>query len=367
MLNVDYGGHGGDLAAAALQFGRPPHTFIDFSSNINPLGPPPGLIAHLQRQMDQVARYPQPGAALLRRGLAQRFNLPEERLLVGNGASDLIHLLFLYLRPKKVLLPVPTFSEYARAACLAGASVETLLFWEQADPALRAVISRLQGVDLLVLCNPNNPIGSYYSPEVMEELLLAAKRRGVTVLVDESFQPLAGLPPGQSAAATGLDNLFVVTSLTKIWALPGLRLGFLAGPGAAIKKLTACGDPWRVNSLAQLAGLYCLQHPEHEAKAVAEVNRERSFLQERLAALPGLTVFPGEANYLLLRGERNGFAAALLYRYLGQKGILIRMAENFPGLDRRYFRIAVRTRRENLLLLEALGEYFSTEQKEAHP
>ncbi|MEW5784462.1 MAG: threonine-phosphate decarboxylase CobD [Bacillota bacterium] len=364
MQKNDYGGHGGDLLAAARQFRRQPAAFIDFSSNINPLGPPQGLIEHLRQRLPEITRYPVPGAVMLRRGLAERFSLPEERLLVGNGANELIHLLFLYLRPKTVLLPVPTFAEYARAAHLAGALVRPLRRLPDMPPDCSAMYRELHGADFLVLCNPNNPTGELYPPDTLTELFAAAVRQKVTVLVDESFFPFTALPPGRSSAALDLENLWVVTSLTKIWALPGLRLGVLAGPAPALKNLSTFGDPWRVNSMAQLAGLYCLQHAEYEKKSAAAVKRERAFLAARLARLPGLTVFSGQSNFLLLRGEEPGFQAATLYRFLGHRGILIRVADNFTGLDHRYFRIAVRLRRENRLLLEALTEYFTTAQEE---
>lgn len=360
----DYGGHGGGLLAAARLFQREPSEFIDFSSNINPLGPPPGLLEHLQDHLAEITRYPVPGAALLRENLAERFNLPENRLLIGNGANELIHLLFLYLRPKTVLLPVPTFSEYARAAHLAGALVKPIVSFREAAPVFSALIRQLRGVDFLVLCNPNNPTGLYLPPDEVMEILSEAKLQNVTVLVDESFFPFIAQPQGQSITASDFENLWTVTSLTKIWALPGLRLGALAGPTPAVMSISEYGDPWRVNSLAQLAGLYCLQHPEHEKKTVAFVSRERAYLFKNLAGIPGLTVFPGQCNFLLLRGERGDFKASLLYRFLGRRGILIRVAENFTGLDHRYFRIAVRLRRENTLLLEALAEYFTTKQKE---
>lgn len=353
------GGHGGDLMAAAREFGIKPDSFCDFSSNVNPLGPPPGLKKELIENIDEIARYPIPQARDLRFALAGALGLPAERVLPGNGANELIHLLFLWKRPRRVLIPCPGFSEYARAARLAGAAIENFLLpLDAALPADR-LVERLAGVDFLVFCSPNNPTGFFYHGGALRAIIQEAGKRGITVLLDESFFALTGKPVAESYTGAPYDNLWVVTSLTKLWALPGLRLGFLCGPREGIKSLTQNGDPWRVNVLAQRAGMYCLADRGYLEETIALVKREREFLLRQLPDIQGITVFPGEANFLLLRGESKGFSSADLYRKLASRGILVRNAANYPGLDQRYFRVAVLRREKNIRLLEELHNYFA--------
>ncbi len=173
--------------------------------------------------------------------------------------------------------------------------------------------------------------------------------------MDESFFPLTRWPRRDSLAGLETENLWVITSLTKIWALPGLRLGYLCGPRDRVGELTARGDPWRVNALAQRAGLFCLSDRYFRRRTVATVSREKSFLMEGLHRLPALRVFPAEANFLLVQFRAGGFSAPGLFRDLAARGILIRDASNFTGLDRSFFRVAVRGREENRVLLRELS------------
>lgn len=358
------GGHGGDLQAAAAEFGLKPADFCDFSSNINPLGPPPGLIKELQNNLSgDLDRYPVPQARVLRSALASFLAISVERLLVGNGANELIHLLFLWARPQRVIIPFPTFSEYERAARLAGAEVRKFpLPLQAASPLERANIKELLAWgDFLVFCNPNNPTGFFYAPETILEIVREAGEKNITILIDESFVFFTGRPLQHAFLANNYPHLWTVVSLTKLWALPGLRLGFLVGPEAKIQLLTQRGDPWRVNALAQRAGIFCLTKPEFLTVSLQMIQAEREYLLRNLRKIKGLKVFPGEANFLLLRGEREDFSSAALFRFLAARGILIRNASNFLGLDQRYFRIAVRQREENKRLLEELSNYFLLE------
>lgn len=355
------GGHGGDLQAAAAEFGLKAADFFDFSSNINPLGPPPGLIGELKNNLaDDLDRYPVPQARVLRDALASYLAIPANRLLVGNGATELIHLLLLWERPRKVLIPFPTFSEYERAAKLVGAAVRRFPLPLHAAPLLKKaeIKELLAWGDFLVFCNPNNPNGYYYAPETILEIIHEAGAKNTTVLIDESFIFFTGEPLQKAFLAQDYPRLWTVASLTKLWALPGLRLGFLTGPESKIQALTRNGDPWRVNALAQRAGLYCLTKSEYLVDSLRTIRKEREYLRRNLEKIEDLKIFPGEVNFLLLRGEREGFSCEELFRFLAARGILIRKASNFPGFDQRYFRIAVRRREENERLLEGLFNFF---------
>ncbi|NMB41172.1 MAG: threonine-phosphate decarboxylase [Firmicutes bacterium] len=357
--NREAGGHGGDLEAAAREFGLRPDQFCDFSSNVNPLGPPSGLKEELIASIDEISRYPTPQARDFRAALASHLKLPESMVLLGNGANELIHLLFLWKRPQRVLIPSPGFSEYTRAARLVNAKIKEFPLPLDGSLDKDGLLAKLSGSDFFVFCSPNNPTGFFYHGEDLREIIQKAGEKGTTVLLDESFFALTGKPLAQSYANIGCDNLWVVNSLTKLWALPGLRLGYLCGPQEGIKALTENGDPWRVNALAQRAGQYCLTAVNYLEKTIALVKREREFLIEQLRSIEGITVFRGAANFLLLRGEKDRFSATDLFRELASRGILIRDASNYAGLDQRYFRVAVLGREKNKRFVEELRRYFA--------
>jgi threonine-phosphate decarboxylase len=353
------GGHGGDLARAARLWNPADGKMLDFSSNINPLGPPPGLINILRKALPEIVSYPSPQARELREKLAQHLDVPIERLLLGNGANELIHLLLLWRRPRRVLVPAPSFSEYERAAVLAGAPVERYPLPPDGEFDGHALGRKIERGDLLVICNPNNPSGKLYRRSELLPLIREAVRRGAAVMIDESFIPLTGHPE-ESLRDLQSEQLWVVLSLTKIWALPGLRLGCAVGPVAEVAKISRWGDPWRVNNLAQKAGIYCIERKGFLEKTLALVEKERAFLSCRFQETGAFRVFEGAANFLLLQGLDPAFDVAVYQEYLARRGVLIRRADNFCGLDRRYFRISVRKRRENLRLLQETENFLKT-------
>lgn len=357
--NDETGGHGGDLARAAQKWGYSKEEIVDFSSNINPLGPPPGLLEHLSSLLPNIVAYPTPQARELRAGLAEFLRVPEGRLLLGNGANELIHLILLWNRPGRVFVPAPSFSEYERAAKLAGASVEyySLLPGEEDD--FNSIAGKLNQGDMLVFCNPNNPSGLLYPRRKLAGLVEQAGRRGATVMVDESFVSLTGRPE-ESLRDLEADNLWLAISLTKLWGLPGLRLGCALGPRDKIGKITGWGDPWRVNYLAQEAGLFCLAARGYLKESLALIEEERSFLAGELKATGAFEVFEGAANYLLLKGLDPAFDIKKFQDFLARRGVLVRRADNFKKLDQRYFRIAVRRRPENQRLLREIKAWLDS-------
>jgi threonine-phosphate decarboxylase len=357
VTNDETGGHGGDLAAALKRWNPSGGELVDFSSNINPLGPPPGLVEHLAALLPQITAYPTPQARELREKISTCFNVPVERLLLGNGANEIIHLIMLWRRPRRVLIPAPSFSEYERAAKLAGALVETypLPPGEVFKPEL--VAAMLEQGDLLVFCNPNNPTGRLYRRTDLLLLVEAAEQRGATVMIDESFIPLT-THPEESLRDLHSDHLWVVVSLTKIWGLPGLRLGYAAGPAVDVTEISRWGDPWRVNFLAQRAGVYCIDQKSYITDTLKLVQKEREFLNRRFEDDGYFEVFDGSANYLLLKSKDPGFHVAGFQEGLARKGVLIRRADNFKGLNQRFMRIAVKQRQDNLRLLQETAAWF---------
>ncbi len=328
--------------------------FLDFSANINPLGPPQGVFKAIRDNLAQIVHYPEPEGRELKGLLSRRLGVGVDNLILGNGAVELIYLLAQVLKPAKALIPVPTFSEYG--AALNCQDTQIILSYLQPDFKLNPSSLELTGCDLLVLCNPNNPTG-YFLPETDFKAVLArARQERAFVVVDESFMDFV-TPSRQWRAFDYLaeyDRLFVLYSLTKFFGIPGLRLGCGIGSSGLVKQLAAHKDPWNVNSLALAAGAAALREPEYEDRSRLLVEQERNFLSYELSRLPGLHPFPAAANFLLVH-NRGLIRGRDLVQGLGSKGILIRDCGNFPGLGEEYFRVAVKDRESNSQLLEALA------------
>ncbi len=350
------GGHGGDLLRALEKWSPPGGDLLDFSSNVNPLGPPPGLLDYLKGILPEIVNYPSPQSRELRQKLAAFLCVPENRVVLGNGANELIHLLLLWHRPRRVLVPAPSFSEYERAAVLARAEVERFYLLPEQDLKRLVPLDTINAGDLVVFCNPNNPTGKLYPRRELVSLIEEILKRGAKALIDESFIPLTGRMDESLRDLTG-KGLWVVLSLTKLWGLPGLRLGCAIGPAKEACTITRWGDPWRVNILAQKAGLYCLEDKKHLRDTLELVKKERRYLDRRFRETGRFQAYESAANFLLLRGTDPGFDASAFQADLAGRGILVRRADNFYGLDRSHFRIAVRRRPENLRLLKAVEQW----------
>ena len=352
--------HGGNLRLAQARYGIEAGRILDFSANINPYGPSKAVLQALAQSLADVRHYPDPDCGLLRQSVAGHLGVPVDQVLPGNGASELIYLLARVLAWRRALIIQPTFSEYAAAVLAAGGQVREVTARAAAGfvPSLTAVAAALPGCDVLFCCQPNNPTGQLMDPAVLAELAGMTRQQGVSLVVDEAF--LDFVPERAAYSALAIlphhPGLMVLYSLTKILAIPGLRLGALIAAPAILRRLQAARDPWSVNSLAQVAGVAGLQERAHLAEGVAQVGRDREGLLKRLEGLPGVKALPGRANFLLLDIGESGYASAELVDAMGQRGILVRDCGNFPGLEHGYIRVAVRTGEENARLVAALAE-----------
>lgn len=341
MLPYD---HGGDIYGGG-------EIRVDFSVNTNPLGMPEAVIRAIREGTDQDVRYPDYQCRTLRRALSRRYGTPEDTILCGNGAADLIFRLCACLRPRRVLVPAPTFSEYGRSAALFGAKIAEYPLREEngfaLDSGFPAAIT--PGTELVFLCNPNNPTGRLCDPNLLEEIVLRCGENGTVLVVDECFIEFT---EGQSLLPllAGNPHVLILRAFTKLYAMAGLRLGFLLCADAALlDRIAAYGAQWSVSTVAQRAGLAALAETDWPEKTRAFVTVQRSYLAEELTNL-GLQVYPGEANYLLLRADRPVRQALL------ERGLMVRDGSTFSGLDENYFRVGVRTAAENQLLIDTLRE-----------
>lgn len=351
-------GHGGDTKTASAKYGLAPESFLDFSANINPLGPPPGLAEELGRRLGEMVRYPDPGHRAFKEKLSQRLGTCEEQLVIGNGAAEVLALALLALQPKLVGVVEPCFSEYTELARKFGAAVKSVKgqpkLHYKADPA--DILVLMGEVELLFLGQPNNPNGVQYEAGELIRFAEAAGRLDTYLIVDEAFLDFIPLDRRQSLLdrLENYSRVLLVRSLTKFYAIPGLRLGFGIGSPELTARLIEKQVTWSVNGLALAAGEYCLDesHAAYERETIRLIAGQRKYLSGALSSL-GCAVYPGEANFLLAVLPRP-FTARQLQDALGQRGVLIRSCAMYPGLTERHFRIAVKRAEDNTRLIREL-------------
>lgn len=357
-------GHGGNIRALAERAGCEVEEILDFSANINPLGSPSVLRAALARGVDELGHYPDIEAKDLTAAIARRYGVAAGQVVAGNGSTELLYALTRAVKACRAVIPVPSYIDYAAAAELAGMEVQAAALREDRGFAVdfAELGAALRGGEMVFLGQPNNPTGLLLDGAELRRF--AAEHAGTTFVVDEAFAdfvdgydaPLGGPASGDGAGAELPANVVVLRSLTKFYAIPGLRLGFAAAAAPLAAAIRRQVPPWSVNSLAQAAGAAVLADGEYVCRSRQAVRELRESLSRGLAQLGGLCVYPGEANYLLVRLNRASMDAAALAAALLRRRIAIRVCDNYPGLDGRFFRVAVRPAEDNAALLAALGE-----------
>lgn len=343
--------HGGDWAGYRAEFGC---DALDFSANVSPLGLPAGVAAAITNALPTADRYPDPLCRELRAALAGAEGVPADWILCGNGAADLIFRLALAVRPRRALLPAPTFAEYEAALQTVGCAVQRVFLREENEFAVTEefIDAVTPETDIVFLCQPNNPTGQVTPPARVERLVRRCAECGAVLVVDECF--LDFLPDRDAWTAKQLlrdaPQLIILKAFTKLYAMAGVRLGYaLCGDAALLEKMRGAGQPWAVSSLAQAAGLAALQETAYAGAVRALIAEQRPRMAAGLRAL-GLWVIDGQANYLLFRATPD------FGEKLRRRGAVVRSCANYPGLDAAWYRTAVRTAEENTRLLQIMGE-----------
>ena len=343
--------HGGDWAGYRAEFGC---DALDFSANVSPLGLPAGVAAAITNALPTADRYPDPLCRELRAALARAEGVPADWILCGNGAADLIFRLALAVRPRRALLPAPTFAEYEAALQTVGCAVQRVFLREENEFAVTEefIDAVTPETDIVFLCQPNNPTGQVTPPALVERLVRRCAECGAVLVVDECF--LDFLPDRNAWTAKQLlrdaPQLIILKAFTKLYAMAGVRLGYaLCGDAALLEKMRGAGQPWAVSSLAQAAGLAALQETAYAGAVRALIAEQRPRMAAGLRAL-GLRVMDGQANYLLFRATPD------FGEKLRRRGAVVRSCANYPGLDAAWYRTAVRTAEENTRLLQIMGE-----------
>ena len=349
--------HGGTIYTIARQMGIEPSELLDFSASINPLGFSPRVKRALREHVDAILHYPDQEAHDFIQELAGYHRLPAANILAGNGSTELIFLLPRVLKPKKVLMVVPTFSEYESSIRKAGGKVFYFRTTEEEQFSIQPqdVLKELQkGYDALYICNPNNPTGVLTSKEVLKDIAQSAWQRSTTVIIDETF---IDFNENQSLKyeAKRFENIYILRSMTKFFALPGLRAGYLISAAGNIKKLREQQEPWTMNAFAQYAGVESLRDKDYIQRSLHYMQTARQELAAGLNTIACLKVFESGANYLLVKLHGSApVSVSALYEKLLRQRIIIRKCNTFQGMGDRFFRIAVRKKSENKLLIGKL-------------
>lgn len=343
--------HGGDWAGYRAQYG---HDALDFSANVSPLGLPQSVANAIAAALPHADRYPDPLCRALRAKLAPHEGIPAESILCGNGAADLIFRLAWAAKPRTALVTAPTFAEYAAALESAGCAVRRHFLQAAVDFAVTdSILSSITPeVDMVFLCQPNNPTGQVTPLVMVQKLLRRCADCGAVLVVDECFLDFLAAREALTAKTVLRDapNLIILKAFTKLYAMAGVRLGYaLCSDAALLDKMRAAGQPWAVSGLAQAAGLAALEETAYADSVRTLIADQRPRLAAGLRAL-GLRVVDGQANYLLFRAPAD-FGAKLR-----RHGAVVRGCGNYPGLDETWYRTAVRTQKENEQLLKIMRE-----------
>ncbi|MGJ9457783.1 threonine-phosphate decarboxylase CobD [Oceanobacillus sp. CF4.6] len=333
-----------------------PKILIDFSANINPLGPPEILKQKWTEFYYKINDYPDPNARVLKKQIASKENVDMESILIGNGGSEIITLIGRLLAGKNVLIVEPAFSEYEKACHENDCHIfHHHLKEPDWDLDEKEIALKLKYMDAVFLCNPNNPTGVRYSNSTIIKLVEECHQNNTYLIIDEAFYDFLEDYVPITPLLKDYSNLLILRSMTKMFAIPGLRLGYLLASQSIIEKIGAYQPHWSVNMLAMLAGEVCIQDDWFIDNTINYVHTEReklfSFFHRQ-----GFVVSPSQINFYLLRDPVVEEQMSL-FKFLLRKGIVPRHTYNFPGLEGKWLRFAIKGTKENNRLMEVLTEW----------
>lgn len=348
-----FAGHGGNIKHILKQGSN---GILDFSASINPLGYPEKVRKVIGDNFDDILHYPDIVCTGLRKAISQKIGHAEDEIIVGNGSTELFYLIPRALSPKKGIVFQPTFSEFTEALKSSHAEVLNNILKEENNFCFTYSASDFHDkkAEMVFFCNPNNPTGQLVEKSVV--LHMARQHPHIMFVVDEAFIDFVDEPGKYSVIGeTGTTgNLIVVRSLTKFYGFPGLRIGYLVAPPDVAKKLMEYKEPWSVNTFAQHAAMVALEDGEFISRSRAFMLQERLYLFTELSNILGLLPYQPTANYIFIKIKRDGMTSPLLREQLLEHGVAIRDCSNFTGLNNKFFRVAVRTREENIMLVSTL-------------
>ncbi|RLG94907.1 hypothetical protein DRO37_04155 [Candidatus Bathyarchaeota archaeon] len=357
--------HGGEVWEVTSRTGLRRDEILDFSANVNPLGPSPLALESIKNNLDCIPYYPDSDCNLLREAIAKYLgDVSRENVILGNGSTEIIHLFaeVFIERGDLALIPVPTFGEYEKAVRKMGGKPRYIRLSRDFHIDLESFLREMEGAKIIFLCNPNNPTSTLILHDSLLRIIEKACEEDALVFLDESFIEFVDEKERFSMVSEvkNYPNLFVLRSFTKVFGLAGLRVGYGVAHSEVASLLFRAKVPWNVNCLAQAAAIAALNDDEYLRRTWRLIKDEKAFLLRELRRIKGFKVFPAHANFILINIRDSGFTAAELKERLLKYGILIRDCSSFRGLDEYYIRVAVRTRRENEKFINSLRDILNS-------
>lgn len=335
--------HGGDVYRNQVR--------IDFSININPLGMPESVVEAGKKGIELATRYPDTQCMRLREELESSENVSKEYIFCGNGAAELIFLICLVCKPKKALLLSPTFAEYEQGLKSIDSQIEYYELDEKQDFQLQEdyLTYLTDEVDMVFLCNPNNPTGQMIEHTFLVRILETCKTHNIYVVIDECFLDFLEVVEKYTMKTYIMEykNLIILKAFTKLYSMPGMRLGYgFTSNSFILQRLKEVSQPWSVSVPAMEAGIAALKEKKYVEKSRKLIFQEREFLTHALQQGLVKKLYQSSANYILFQAQKD------LGILLMTQGIMIRDCSNYRGLSKGYFRIAIRDHRENEELIQ---------------
>ena len=354
--------HGSDLEKIESIYGIKKENIISFSANVNPLGVSPLLRTALSEQIDAITSYPDREYTSLRKCIAEYCHTDYENIIVGNGSTELISLFIQIEHPKKALVIGPTYSEYEREISLGGGTTLYYPLKEEDNFELNVedFLTHLnESLDLLVICNPNNPTSSCITRKNMRRILDACKQYDIYVMVDETYVEFAdNMEEIDSIPLTNYyNNIVILRGTSKFFAAPGLRLGYaITGNHDLIKAINTRKNPWTINSLAVVAGETMFKDTAYIEQTRQLIASERSRCYQALQASPDYKVYKPSGNFMLAKITTEELTSEFLFDKAIRQGMMIRDCSTFPFLDNKYIRFCFMKQEDNARLLKCLLE-----------
>jgi len=350
--------HGGSPRLDLARLGLAERPLLDFSVNLNFFGPPPIIKERWMEMLGAIESYPSVDGKGVSYFYRKKYGIPSKNFLAGNGSTEMIYLVSRVLGLKKITIVAPSYHDYERASILSGAEVSRLVLSPEtlfSGPHVDQLTEALKNADAIWLGRPNNPTGTLFPKRPLMEL--AREFPGKWFIIDEAFiQFVEGYEEETFLTEKPLSNLLVIHSLTKFYAVAGLRLGGIMGNEETLSLLRAAREPWAVNGIADRVSPLLLQCADYEQETRSTVIKERERVFHDLERLDGITPFPATANFILCRWTGTNDLDDLM-RHLLSNGIYVRDCRNFAGLEDNYFRIGLRGTSENDQLLSILSAF----------
>ncbi|AWK52710.1 threonine-phosphate decarboxylase [Clostridium beijerinckii] len=356
-------GHGGNAKEISRENKIEYDKILDFSANINPLGMPNSAKRAIIDGLDEVEKYPDITYFELKCSIGEFENINKENLILGNGAAEVLFNVVRGINPKNTLILAPTFLEYEEATKAINGNIIYYKLKEKNNFRIQEDILDYinSDLDLIFICNPNNPTGTITEKDLLKKILIKAEKNNVMVLIDESFLDFIEENLSMISYINEYENLIIIKSLTKFFAIPGLRIGYGICSNVSLKdNIEKISPAWNINILAEIATKTAIKDKNYIKESIKFIKDEKEYLYNELKEINGLKVYEPNVNFVFLKT----ISKMNLKNELLKNNVLIRSCSNYEGLDNSYYRIAVRSHEENSKLIKNIRNIFELYKNE---